>query len=84
MVSQFKWLLAAGLISLVSCGGSDLPDVEDLPDPASIKDAAPKTVSPETVAETDEDGWTKGAMVAAANPQAVEAGLRVLREAGMP
>ena len=82
MVSQFKWLLAAGLISLVSCGGSDLPDVEELPDPASIKDAAPKTVSPETVAETDEDGWTKGAMVAAANPQAVEAGLRVLREGG--
>lgn len=34
---------------------------------------------PEVVADTS---WTKGAMVAAADPRAVEAGLRILREGG--
>lgn len=82
MASQWKWLLAAMALTMTACGGDDLPDVADLPDPASIKDAEPASDSSELVAESEDGGWSKGAMVAAANPQAVEAGLRVLREGG--
>ena len=82
MKSQWKWLIATAALTLTACGGNDLPDVEELPDPVSIKEAAPKSASPELSTEVDESSWTKGAMVAAANPQAVEAGLRVLREGG--
>ena len=77
MLSELKWLMSAAALVLVACGGGELPDVEELPDPASIEEA-----SSDAIAETAEDAWTKGAMVAAANPQAVEAGLRVLREGG--
>lgn len=39
-------------------------------------------VSPEPATETKAPEWTKGAMVAAADPRAVEAGLAVLRDGG--
>ena len=82
MKSQWKWLIATVALTLTACGGNDLPDVEELPDPVSIKEAAPKSDPPELITEVDDSSWAKGAMVAAANPQAVEAGLRVLREGG--
>lgn len=40
---------------------------------------APETTAPEALGDLS---WTKGGMVAAANPYAVEAGLKVLREGG--
>jgi gamma-glutamyltranspeptidase/glutathione hydrolase len=42
---------------------------------------APEAPTPEPVEEVRAE-WSKGAMVAAADPRAVEAGLRVLREGG--
>lgn len=71
-----------GALALSACGGGELPDVEALPDPAPIVEASPKTDPQVAANETAGGEWTKGAMVAAANPQAVEAGLRVLREGG--
>jgi gamma-glutamyltranspeptidase/glutathione hydrolase len=43
--------------------------------------SAPEETTPEPVEALQAD-WSKGAMVAAADPRAVEAGLRVLREGG--
>ena len=74
-------LLLGSALILAACGGSDLPDVDELPDPPAIKEASETDETPAESVETA-DAWTKGAMVAAANPQAVEAGLRVLREGG--
>ena len=83
MVSGLKWLIAGSAIVLTACGGSDLPSVDELPEPPSVKVATPKAASTEHVLAANEDlSWSKGAMIAAANPQAVEAGLRILREGG--
>lgn len=80
---RLKSLLLGSAILLAGCGGNDLPDVNELPDPPGIKEASEtaETIESESV-EAANIAWTKGAMVAAANPDAVEAGLRVLREGG--
>lgn len=44
--------------------------------------AATQTAAPSDVTVTDPQTWNKGAMVAAADPRAVEAGLEVLRRGG--
>ena len=54
-------------------------------DPVSTPDAARNAADAAATAETDQiddDSWTHGAMVAAADPRAVEAGLDVLRNGG--
>ncbi len=48
----------------------------------SAAEAAAAEALEAEVAVADETEWTKGAMVAAANPEAVEAGLEILREGG--
>lgn len=64
-------LLSATAILLAACApsASAPPAVDDTPKPAEA----------EALGDTS---WTKGAMVTAADPRAVEAGLRVLREGG--
>lgn len=64
-------LLASLWLALGACQ----PVSEDAP----VLDAA---LSDMTAPAEPEAGWTKGAMVAAADPRAVEAGLEVLREGG--
>jgi gamma-glutamyltranspeptidase/glutathione hydrolase len=75
-------LLAALLLSACAApdGKQDIPVSEAAQNAA---EAAASQAGTEAAAETaDAKTWTKGAMVAAANPEAVEAGLEILREGG--
>lgn len=67
---KFSAITFAALMSvtLAGCGQTDTPPVAD----------APVIEVPPVADQT----WTKGAMVAAADPRAVEAGLEVLRNGG--
>jgi gamma-glutamyltranspeptidase/glutathione hydrolase len=67
---KFSAITFAALMpfALIGCGQTDTPPVVD-------------TAVVETPSVAD-DTWTKGAMVAAADPRAVEAGLEVLRNGG--
>ena len=75
-------LLAALLLSACAApeGKQDIPTSEAARNAA---EAAAATADPAPAPETaDTHAWTKGAMVAAADPRAVEAGLEILREGG--
>jgi gamma-glutamyltranspeptidase / glutathione hydrolase len=67
-----QFLATSLALTLAACSAVPPPSV-----------AQPKAVSPSQVIEAKPAGtWTHGAMVAAANPLAVEAGLEVLRAGG--
>ena len=73
--------LAALLLS--ACAAPDGKQDVSVSDAAqSAADAAATEALEAEVEVADETEWTKGAMVAAANPEAVEAGLEILREGG--
>ncbi|KCZ85194.1 gamma-glutamyltransferase [Hyphomonas adhaerens MHS-3] len=73
--------LAAFLLS--ACAAPDGKQDVSVSDAAqSAADAAATEALEAEVEVADETEWTKGAMVAAANPEAVEAGLEILREGG--
>lgn len=69
MKTPFLLLSTVALAAIAAC------------EPASPPETPPAEPAPPVEAEA-EQGWTKGAMVAAADPRAVEAGLKVLREGG--
>ena len=73
--------LAALLLSACAAPGEkqEVPATEAAQRAADAAASQAAEIVPET---TDANEWTKGAMVAAANPQAVEAGLEMLRAGG--
>ncbi len=74
-------LLAALLLSACAApdGKQDVSASDAAQSAAEAAASQTEAAKPETV---DVNAWTKGGMVAAANPEAVEAGLQMLREGG--
>ena len=70
------------LLAVLLLGGCAAPqDSSDVSAAKAAQDAA-RTAAAETAPAPEADAapaWTKGAMVAAADPRAVEAGLEILR-----
>ena len=72
-------------MALASCAPGDDRPFNATEEARRAADAAQQTATSETDAiatEAEVDAWTKGAMVAAADPRAVEAGLEMLRQGG--
>ncbi|MCA8905674.1 MAG: gamma-glutamyltransferase, partial [Hyphomonas sp.] len=73
------------LLAVLLLSGCAAPqDSSDVSAAKAAQDAA-RTAAAETAPAPEADAapaWTKGAMVAAADPRAVEAGLEILREGG--
>lgn len=85
MITRLKLLMLGACLVFAACGERDLTPVDELPDLPSIGETRRTNDAEEPEDKTVEaakDEWTKGAMVAAANPDAVDAGLRILREGG--
>ncbi|KCZ83907.1 gamma-glutamyltransferase [Hyphomonas jannaschiana] len=79
-------LLAAPFLAALLLSACAAPDgKQDVSVSEAAQSAAEAAASETTDAAqeaADVNAWTKGAMVAAANPEAVEAGLEILREGG--
>ena len=79
-------LLAAPFLAALLLSACAAPDgKQDVSVSEAAQSAAEAAATEALEAEVevaDENAWTKGAMVAAANPEAVEAGLAILREGG--
>ena len=79
-------LLAAPFLAALLLSACAAPDgKQDVSVSEAAQSAAEAAATEALEAEVevaDENAWTKGAMVAAANPEAVEAGLEILREGG--
>ena len=74
-------LLAALLLS--ACAAPDgKQDITAAEAAQSAAEAAASQIEEAAPEQAEANTWTKGAMVAAANPEAVEAGLAILREGG--
>ncbi|MAU68447.1 gamma-glutamyltransferase [Hyphomonas sp.] len=79
-------LLAAPFLAALLLSACAAPDgKQDVSVSEAAQSAAEAAATEALEAEVevaDENAWTKGAMVPAANPEAVEAGLAILREGG--
>jgi len=79
-------LLAAPFLAALLLSACAAPDgKQDVSVSEAAQSAAEAAATEALEAEVevaDENAWTKGAMVAAANPEAVEAGIEILREGG--